>query len=507
MASGIVTSKDEKIILDLARDHLLCPVCLETCCTTPIYQCQNGHTICTRCIERLTMCPLCRCYFGRDKIRNRALEMMLNHLQVSCPNNGKGCKVVLKSAEVKEHLLSCVYGKFVICPSLGFEDCKEKVCSEDLHKHMLTAHKITSLDGMNQSVRITYNNFLSTKTLKERATLSWTPLLVKAFPDASPFLILCELDPHKNCMAKFICLHTEQLTNTEDGDDNDTAMQHNSYHVNISLENNAFLPVHVNWRGQTMTYQDMKKGESKGCFMIPLDVHVKEYQQELPIDVSTAEAPQVNAPVSLNSTNANINNGLPVPDNLNLGLPPRRPRNRNVERWLCVRFTFAKTAEELTKITMVPTQTACQFITLSKYTLKAAPIYRGIKCGDCSEGPVRGMRHKCMECQNFDLCSRCFDKGTHSHHVFMLIRDQDQNKRVQANFKRTFEVGLEEISEDGSVQAVVPKRVRKTPAKRKTPAVILPQLPVPPPDNITPAGRVQPSRSSRPLTRSQVTPS
>ncbi|KAI9032836.1 hypothetical protein CLU79DRAFT_830671 [Phycomyces nitens] len=47
----------------------------------------------------------------------------------------------------------------------------------------------------------------------------------------------------------------------------------------------------------------------------------------------------------------------------------------------------------------------------------------GITCNKCSTTPVRGVRYKCANCIDFDLCEMC--EGSHNHfntHVFLKIR-------------------------------------------------------------------------------------
>ncbi|CAG0907403.1 unnamed protein product [Darwinula stevensoni] len=48
-------------------------------------------------------------------------------------------------------------------------------------------------------------------------------------------------------------------------------------------------------------------------------------------------------------------------------------------------------------------------------------VHGGIKCNACG-GPVRGSRYKCLQCDDFDLCSSCEAKGTeHSHHLLVRL--------------------------------------------------------------------------------------
>ena len=35
---------------------------------------------------------------------------------------------------------------------------------------------------------------------------------------------------------------------------------------------------------------------------------------------------------------------------------------------------------------------------------------------------IRGFRYRCGECNNYDLCSDCFNAGIHGNHTFICIR-------------------------------------------------------------------------------------
>jgi tetratricopeptide (TPR) repeat protein len=46
-----------------------------------------------------------------------------------------------------------------------------------------------------------------------------------------------------------------------------------------------------------------------------------------------------------------------------------------------------------------------------------------VHCDDCGESPIRGLRHKCVGCDDFDLCQSCMNKTPHPHpdHEFLTI--------------------------------------------------------------------------------------
>jgi hypothetical protein len=53
-------------------------------------------------------------------------------------------------------------------------------------------------------------------------------------------------------------------------------------------------------------------------------------------------------------------------------------------------------------------------------------LHPGITCDTCN-GPVRGIRYKCMTCFDFDLCSACQKQGKHSQHVKICIFEPSLN--------------------------------------------------------------------------------
>ncbi|KAJ3362403.1 hypothetical protein GGF31_001595 [Allomyces arbusculus] len=54
---------------------------------------------------------------------------------------------------------------------------------------------------------------------------------------------------------------------------------------------------------------------------------------------------------------------------------------------------------------------------------KEGYVHRGITCNHCGTSPIRGLRYKCSNCVDFDLCETCEAQEVHQRtHVFLKIR-------------------------------------------------------------------------------------
>jgi hypothetical protein len=54
--------------------------------------------------------------------------------------------------------------------------------------------------------------------------------------------------------------------------------------------------------------------------------------------------------------------------------------------------------------------------------------HQGVQCNVCGVAPVKGTRFKCLECSNYDLCARCQGKGDAAHdtsHTMLYIPKAD----------------------------------------------------------------------------------
>lgn len=55
------------------------------------------------------------------------------------------------------------------------------------------------------------------------------------------------------------------------------------------------------------------------------------------------------------------------------------------------------------------------------------PIHPGVVCDGCN-GPIRGTRYNCTTCPDYDLCSKCKNKGVHAEHEFVVLTKPSRNK-------------------------------------------------------------------------------
>ena len=46
------------------------------------------------------------------------------------------------------------------------------------------------------------------------------------------------------------------------------------------------------------------------------------------------------------------------------------------------------------------------------------------QCDGCGQAPIKGIRYHCLQCEDYDLCQDCYDKGTHQ-------REKDHNNFQQ----------------------------------------------------------------------------
>ena len=64
---------------------------------------------------------------------------------------------------------------------------------------------------------------------------------------------------------------------------------------------------------------------------------------------------------------------------------------------------------------------------LNTKILKNNTIHNGIICDNCGISPIVGIRYKCIECDDFELCEKCEKTNTHPH-LFYKIKKNNFKK-------------------------------------------------------------------------------
>lgn len=56
----------------------------------------------------------------------------------------------------------------------------------------------------------------------------------------------------------------------------------------------------------------------------------------------------------------------------------------------------------------------------AEHSSKEGFLHQGIHCDSCN-GQIYGLRYNCVQCFNYDLCSKCEAAGNHSLHVMIRL--------------------------------------------------------------------------------------
>lgn len=58
---------------------------------------------------------------------------------------------------------------------------------------------------------------------------------------------------------------------------------------------------------------------------------------------------------------------------------------------------------------------------LDNYT--SDDVNDGVACDGCEIRPLAGIRYNCLQCPDYDLCSKCRRSGKHGKHLFVEIQN------------------------------------------------------------------------------------
>lgn len=65
----------------------------------------------------------------------------------------------------------------------------------------------------------------------------------------------------------------------------------------------------------------------------------------------------------------------------------------------------------------------------NKIPLAKGEVHHGIYCNKCGMNPIVGVRHICLTCENYNLCWKCFGND-HNEHRFLQIADVGEHERI-----------------------------------------------------------------------------
>ena len=118
--------KNKKLI-ELLKDQVECPVCLEVPRELPVAICPNGHVVCKSC--KRNSCPKCRAVMGSGK--SLLAGTMIKNLLHMC--KFAGCDAMVAHDHLIGHFKICQYRE-VVCPCSG-----EVVALNSLKSHLLNS--------------------------------------------------------------------------------------------------------------------------------------------------------------------------------------------------------------------------------------------------------------------------------------------------------------------------------------------------------------------------------
>lgn len=129
------SNRDSSISVTLNDPEVLdCSICFNSL-NIPVFQCENGHIACSSCCQKLrNKCPSCSWPIGYN--RCRAIEKVLESVNISCTNTKYGCKETMSYSKKHDHEKTCIYTP-CSCP---IPDCNFVGSSKQLSQHFSLKH-------------------------------------------------------------------------------------------------------------------------------------------------------------------------------------------------------------------------------------------------------------------------------------------------------------------------------------------------------------------------------
>ncbi|CAL8137518.1 unnamed protein product [Orchesella dallaii] len=414
------------------------------------------HSLCDLCVEG----PLQRCLECKVPIvevkelkRNIGLEMLMNKMDFfACIFKDRGCNQTSKLHELKEHVWSCKYRGDIIPLCSLFRGHDKCMIIPTIHsraqiiKHFKNRHKVGIMTGSKFSI-----------TLGIEAATGTTP------DDPSPVLVNMENNEtgplilivfvHKRGFLSWMCVVLWAAPGDKDVF---------KYYANVSIRNvheenswHVWSPEAVIDLKKAMEYLNIENYRCKIAIDFLKSYYVKDETALIGVTLKRKD-PDVIDLTSEDAFNLEEMNGLEpnglsgrstptvldsVDDNMTNGTERQRPSQALGESSELV----ASTSPGLGNNIMPQTQLL--------QILPAAPTpgpstgnddrtitHEDVLCHECKRESICEIRHKCMECKNFNLCSHCAKNGIHTsnlQHALLSVRTKLQNDKLKHWEKRT----------------------------------------------------------------------
>ena len=163
-------------VVDLLKDKIECPVCMEIPRKGPVLVCSNGHVVCNTC--KGEACHTCRVQMGNG--RSLLAETILENIDHGCEFDG--CDECFPVYKIEQHSKVCSH-RNVSCP---FGGCKLKVglskFIDHLNKNPCSYDSAPKL--IEKSSDIETRHFIVNEQTKKSA-IGWSPLYTFSFEDVS----------------------------------------------------------------------------------------------------------------------------------------------------------------------------------------------------------------------------------------------------------------------------------------------------------------------------------
>ncbi|ODM92666.1 E3 ubiquitin-protein ligase Siah1 [Orchesella cincta] len=467
----IPESKRQQACESKMDDHLKCPICFEIP-EKEIYQCASGHTICDTCSSSLKLCPQCREPYGTKKIRNRALEQILDSQSFDCNFKEKGCKEKLKRQNITKHSENCPFDKkpINICKILGYSWCSHVIDTGNpaqTAKHFEDKHGAVIECG--NEVIIWHAHFQS--AIDAIKSSRWTQILLKVdkpWCRSSLFLIVGKIDVRRE-IASWICIQfcgkgkleiEFAIEDIADSDKQISKLPPYRWTVPIININDDAVqdcldccPVNISLKFMEKLCRD-KTDIPISVLIQPTDESLESQEDGIP--EVWAFSKQIKRPLYLCKTlgfstciyvlnSADRNNVIKHFEEHHFSV---RECSNKIVTW---HTDFISAVEATKNQTWNPailntdggwcgdsmfmivrsvdvTRKSASWMCLQICVTSENTFYEAeftLLNGEAKK-PVVGKRHKCLQCSNYDLCENCMAAGTHAHHVFVGLPTPEQ---------------------------------------------------------------------------------